>query len=57
MGESIVRWTQQAKDCFDLNCQCQDCIIYRTIETQCLMKRLIPKIYKRFGLPPEKIED
>ena len=56
MGESIIKWTQQAKDCYERNCRCKGCIIHDTIETKCKMKPLIKKIYNKKGPPPEEIE-
>ena len=54
-SEPILKWTQQAIDCYNRNCRCTGCFINEKLETPCQMKVIIPKIFAKCGKPPVSI--
>jgi hypothetical protein len=51
--KTLIKWTQQAKECFDRKCQCNGCKINKILETKCVMKHIVEKIYEQYGAPPK----
>ena len=49
--QNLLYWTQQAIDCYQRKCKCKGCFIKNTIETECVLKQIIPKIYAIQGAP------
>jgi len=54
---TIIKWTQQAKDCYKLHGFCFSCPIYEIIGEKCRMKFIIPTILETCGKPEEKTEE
>lgn len=54
--DSLIKWTPQAIDCYERNCKCQGCEIDEVLETKCVMKYIVQKIYEKCGNPPQDIE-
>ena len=54
--ESLIKWTPQAIECFERDCNCTDCEINEVLETQCVMKHIVRKIYEKCGYPPKDTE-
>lgn len=50
--DSMLKWTPQAIDCYYRNCKCQGCEINEVLETQCVMKHIVGKIFEIYGCPP-----
>lgn len=50
------RWTQQAKECYRLGCQCDKCEITNLISSRCNMKYCVKALVHIYGPPPLKIE-
>ena len=55
--KTIIKWTQQAKDCYKLHGFCFSCPIYEIIGEKCRMKFIIPTILETCGKPEEKTEE
>lgn len=53
-GQKKLTWTKQAIDCYNSGARCENCIIYRTIENPCLMKKTLIELVRVLGKPPEK---
>ena len=46
-----VKWTESAKECYKIGCQCNKCSIPRTINSKCNMKVIVLETVRRFGAP------
>lgn len=55
-SEPILKWTQQAIDCYNRKCICTGCFINENLETPCQLKAIIPKIFAKCGKPPKEIK-
>ena len=52
----ILKWTKQASECYKRRCRCEGCFIHNTIESECKMKIIVPKIFAKWGEPPKEIK-
>lgn len=53
--KTLIKWTQQAKECFERDCKCDGCLINKIMETECVMNHFVKKIYEKLGNPPQVI--
>lgn len=44
-------WTKQAIQCYNRNCKCEGCYIYKVCECECFMKNTVIELIKRYGIP------
>lgn len=51
ISPELCLWTPPALYCYRRNCVCAGCFIHEHIETECSMKKVIPKIYAVQGEP------
>ena len=58
LQESLSRrWTQGAKDCLEIGCNCENCIVYEKFfkysDRKCQMKKYVVELVKKFGHPED----
>lgn len=55
--KNVKMWNDTAKDCYYLNCSCEDCFIYKTYfyktSESCKMKYYVYYFLKKLGAPKE----
>jgi hypothetical protein len=60
-NHKIMRWTQQAIDCFNRGCVCAGCPVYeyyfKETGRKCRMKAAVIESVRLFGAPPNRHED
>lgn len=47
----VVKWTKEAKACYDNGLRCSRCPIADDIKTQCKMKPVVLELVRKFGKP------
>ena len=47
----VENWTQSAKDCYQIGCNCMSCKLYNRLETQCKMKATVLELVRLHGRP------
>ena len=51
------RWTLSAAECYLKGCNCSTCDLPQTLETKCVMKKVVFELVRKFGAPDiEKIK-
>lgn len=48
-------WTRSAKDCYSIGCNCEKCLLYKVLETECKMKYTVMELVKKCGAPTETL--
>ena len=48
---SMVHWTKQAKECYELGCNCGICSVYSQLPGECNMKAVVLELIKQVGQP------
>lgn len=48
---SMIHWTAQAKECYDINCNCAVCSVFPLITQECNMKAVVLELIKQVGQP------
>lgn len=52
-----IRWTKEAKACYDNGLRCSMCPIAEDIKLQCQMKPIVLELVRKFGKPKERIDE
>lgn len=47
-------WTEDAINCYELNCKCEKCFLRKTLETTCIMWLTVENNLKTIGKPTEE---
>ena len=55
LRESTKKWNPTAKDCYEINCDCTRCFIYKTYfkhrKSECMMKYCVKYLLMKIGAP------
>ena len=53
--ECLKHWTESAKYCYKIGCNCSQCVYMRELEAirpdKCRMKSIVLELVRRFGKP------
>lgn len=49
-----IRWSESAKDCYNRQCRCDGCSVFKIIGRRCQMKKAVIEIVKVLGVPNGK---
>ena len=56
--DNIRLWNRTATECYEHNCECKTCFIYKTYfvdnDDFCHMKFYVKYLLEKIGLPPKK---
>lgn len=49
-----VKWTTDAINCYELNCNCKKCFLAKVLETPCVMYQTVKYNLEKIGTPEEE---
>lgn len=56
LDRNTPRWTQTARECYEIGCNCRNCLLYIILGYKCKMKQAVFELVRKFGAPPEEKE-
>jgi len=51
---NYYHWTQSARECYEIGCRCNNCLLYIILGKECRMKQAVFELVRKFGAPKEK---
>ena len=51
---NYYHWTQSARECYEIGCRCNNCLLYIILGKKCRMKQAVFELVRKYGAPKPK---